>query len=438
ATDQGSLWEEEIGFTVRAPEILLAGFTVDDSAGGNGNGTLEPGETVLVTVTLENQGSYGLDGVGGVLTCGHPQVHILADAGARASLAPGEAGPLEPPFELFVEAECPLHLLLAELLVSGANGYEQRLELPLRIGEYFEDVETGAGDWDHYAVSDGFGDAWHISQWRNHSPAGVQSWRCGTPGDSVYAAFLDAALISPPIEIGPGALLRFWSWIDAETALTWPDSAYDGGLVEISIDGGPFEQISPVGGYPYTIKLRSEPDQGPFPHGTPVFGGRADWRQHSFELGSRWGSAVFRFRFGSDERDAGAGAFEGWYIDDVEVIGLGAPSGAQEVELTPASAILRQNAPNPFSAHTRIAFALPARQQVTLRIFDTQGRLVRTLLQRACEPGQQAVVWDGRCDRGHLAASGVYCYRLEVGEAEGEGGAPHAGGTRVRRCILLR
>jgi flagellar hook assembly protein FlgD len=52
--------------------------------------------------------------------------------------------------------------------------------------------------------------------------------------------------------------------------------------------------------------------------------------------------------------------------------------------------------------------------EVTIEIFDVSGRHVRTLVSGAERPGQRAVSWDGRDDRGRPVGSGVYYYRLEA------------------------
>ena len=50
-----------------------------------------------------------------------------------------------------------------------------------------------------------------------------------------------------------------------------------------------------------------------------------------------------------------------------------------------------------------------------LEIFDSAGRLVRTLLDHQARPaGRTDVVWDGRNHTGARVASGVYLCRLDV------------------------
>jgi 5'-nucleotidase len=70
------------------------------------------------------------------------------------------------------------------------------------------------------------------------------------------------------------------------------------------------------------------------------------------------------------------------------------------------------NHPNPFNPSTTIRFSMPVAGQATLRVFDTRGRLVKTLVDENLAAGRHAVVWDGKDDGGRSAASGVYFYRL--------------------------
>ncbi|MFQ5603534.1 MAG: DNRLRE domain-containing protein [bacterium] len=77
---------------------------------------------------------------------------------------------------------------------------------------------------------------------------------------------------------------------------------------------------------------------------------------------------------------------------------------------------LQQNYPNPFNLSTRIDFTLPAKSKVLLQIFNLKGQKVRTLLKQEKPAGQHKITWDGRDDRGLIAASGVYVYRLQAGK----------------------
>jgi flagellar hook assembly protein FlgD len=62
---------------------------------------------------------------------------------------------------------------------------------------------------------------------------------------------------------------------------------------------------------------------------------------------------------------------------------------------------------------TRIDYSVREAGQVTIRIHNVAGRVVRTLLDTKLEAGAVGhVVWDGTDDRGERCASGVYFYRI--------------------------
>ncbi|MEL6822169.1 MAG: FlgD immunoglobulin-like domain containing protein, partial [Calditrichota bacterium] len=73
------------------------------------------------------------------------------------------------------------------------------------------------------------------------------------------------------------------------------------------------------------------------------------------------------------------------------------------------------NYPNPFNPETTIRFSIPAgigSSSVELSIYNALGQLVRTLVNQPLQPGVYKSIWDGRDDRGHSVASGIYVYRL--------------------------
>ncbi|MDD3642306.1 MAG: C1 family peptidase [Candidatus Krumholzibacteria bacterium] len=78
---------------------------------------------------------------------------------------------------------------------------------------------------------------------------------------------------------------------------------------------------------------------------------------------------------------------------------------------------LEQNCPNPFNGITTIAYTVAEPCAVDLRIYDTGGRLIRTLERDARRAaGRHAAVWDGRDNAGRAAASGIYFARFSAGK----------------------
>jgi hypothetical protein len=82
---------------------------------------------------------------------------------------------------------------------------------------------------------------------------------------------------------------------------------------------------------------------------------------------------------------------------------------------------LNQNAPNPFNPVTVIRYAIPRVPgakllPARLAIYNTKGQLVKVLVSRKQNCGYYSAVWNSRSDNGRMVASGLYFYRLQVGE----------------------
>jgi hypothetical protein len=94
--------------------------------------------------------------------------------------------------------------------------------------------------------------------------------------------------------------------------------------------------------------------------------------------------------------------------------------GNSPVPSGPVTFSLSQNFPNPFNASTIIPFSLrtsSASEQTTLEIYDMQGRVVARLLDGRLPAGNYTVRWDGNAAGRVPVASGVYFYRLKIGDA---------------------
>jgi hypothetical protein len=81
---------------------------------------------------------------------------------------------------------------------------------------------------------------------------------------------------------------------------------------------------------------------------------------------------------------------------------------------TPPVTTLHSASPNPFNPSTWIAFELARPGTASLKIYDTAGRLIRTLFDGFRGAGEGAVRWDGRDLNGRAVASGVYHAQLRA------------------------
>jgi len=102
--------------------------------------------------------------------------------------------------------------------------------------------------------------------------------------------------------------------------------------------------------------------------------------------------------------------------------------------LTPASEnvianeeILLANYPNPFNPETTISFSIQNDSYVELSIFNIKGQKVAILNNELMQKGKHSIIWSGCDQNGNLVSSGIYFYKIKVGNQE-----------TVKRMLLLK
>ncbi len=150
----------------------------------------------------------------------------------------------------------------------------------------------------------------------------------------------------------------------------------------------------------------------------------ATWTNYSISIPIRSDlvGQIVQFGFAST-----ATAFQGSgvFYDNVTwfqsgTLGVDGSTRAEALALRPA-------APNPFTASTRLDWALPRAGWADVGVFDVSGRRVATLFQGVADAGAHAALWDGRTAGGEPAAAGVYLCVLRT-----------ADGREARRVVLAR
>ena len=91
-------------------------------------------------------------------------------------------------------------------------------------------------------------------------------------------------------------------------------------------------------------------------------------------------------------------------------------------EIIPNKFSLSQNYPNPFNPRTVISFSLSVVSDVSLKVYDVQGREVETLVNERLKPGKYESTFDAS-----RLTSGVYFYKLTAGEF-----------TETRKMLLVK
>jgi len=189
------------------------------------------------------------------------------------------------------------------------------------------------------------------------------------------------------------AFVTYWRWF---------------GMMGLSTDDDFLVEVSSNGGTNW-VNLETVPDNDNV------------WRRVSKDLTqviTLTDQVTFRFR----ACDLNSGGLIEAAIDDfsVEVF-------TQDPTANPGAAPIRpeprlaQNQPNPFRADnavTTINFRLSNPASARLDIYDTTGRLVRTLVNEPLQSGAHAIGWDGKDYLGRDVDAGVYFYQLKAGAFE--------------------
>ena len=296
--------------------VLSCSRTFVSDPGGNNNGIAAPGETVILTLMIQNDGNTA-ENVTATLSTADPYVTITSPTVSVPTSVPwGGKVMTASSFVFSVKPECPdPHVTLFEITMTADGGYSTIDTTLIFIGTrggFRDDVESGPELWTHYRTAHGFVDQWHTDDYRKQS--GSFSWKAGGGGPENYANYNDSWLVSPPFLLPDDAMLTFRHWIDVSQpeGYVW---AYDGGNVFITPGDGTRTLITPVDGYPYylfdNVVLANPPSRG--------FSGTADWSLAQFDLSAYTGVVQLVFHFGSDE----ANVAEGWYIDDIRVAAAG-------------------------------------------------------------------------------------------------------------------
>ena len=143
--------------------------------------------------------------------------------------------------------------------------------------------------------------------------------------------------------------------------------------------------------------------------------------------------ASMQWRGTGDNNDGSQWFWRGFAFGSGDLGSPGAPNSEDTVTDVPGRVMVDQlgsNFPNPFNPRTSFSFSLAQDSQVSLKVFDTRGRLVRTIVDENLKAGSYDRVysWDGRNDAGRVMPSGIYFYRLST----------DAGFTQSRKMTLLK
>ena len=78
--------------------------------------------------------------------------------------------------------------------------------------------------------------------------------------------------------------------------------------------------------------------------------------------------------------------------------------------------MLYPNFPNPFNHSKTISFTIPNENRVKIEVYNIKGQKINTIENSKFDKGNHSVVWNGKDKHSKTVASGVYFYKLIVGD----------------------
>jgi len=298
------------------PAIRAAALIISDPT-GNGDGGLDATERVTLDLSIVNHG-LAASNLKLSLTTTDPAIAVVGGEVALGALAANATLAVDDRFELvagnLADDPHPFELFLHSTADGGYAATERVLLTAGDVIGYANSFDESANDFTHSAGRTGYRDDWHLAP--GVGLDGSQGYWCAPPGSSTYAALTDARLDTPVFALDGQAKLVFWQSMDAEVDAG--NRAWDGGIVELSVAGGPFQPIAPTGGYPYVIVRNSV---SPIAEQEAFSGQTAGFEPVECDLSGIRGAAQVRFHFGAD----GTIQQAGWIVDEVAVVSPAQP-----------------------------------------------------------------------------------------------------------------
>ena len=90
---------------------------------------------------------------------------------------------------------------------------------------------------------------------------------------------------------------------------------------------------------------------------------------------------------------------------------------SEEFYSVPNKFIVMQNFPNPFNPSTTIKYDIQENAPVQVTVYDIMGNTVKNLYNGYQVSGLKSIDWDATNNTGDLISSGMYFYKVQVGES---------------------
>ncbi|MBC8526418.1 MAG: hypothetical protein H8D22_06050, partial [Candidatus Cloacimonetes bacterium] len=139
--DARDIWYSYFSIIINAPELSIGNLTIDDSAGGDGNGRLDPGETADIIIQTTNSGHCASPDATGTLNS--ISEYVTINSGVHDFGTIGIGATENALFNITIDSETPIGTSVDLQYTVIAGSYEAEETFNKSVGLVCEDFETG-------------------------------------------------------------------------------------------------------------------------------------------------------------------------------------------------------------------------------------------------------------------------------------------------------
>lgn len=438
-------WVLKSAMRTQAPNVVYQTHAVHDSSGNN-NSRPDPGETILLTVTIENIG-VPLSNAEGQLHTDDPSLTIIREHSHYGHL-PHRSGVtnLDAPFQVEVNPKAAGHYGSFVLTVTGENGYSTEIPFSLKVGKAnMLFVNNDGGNAYEKFVEPALESAQIYAETWNYAALGSPTehladyetviWLTGDRRDSTLLP-AEQDEIKKFLASGGDLLLSGQNiGFDLIENGTTEDSLFFSEVLHASYEGDSSGGIAVMTSAGATVAAGTQlffwvGDAGaqnqfstdiihalepaaPFLMYLP--GGKTAGIYHEDKASD---SRLIYLPFGI-EGIAGPLPNSGALFLEKAVSWLQNADTGLELEMfepVPEFFDLSQNYPNPFNPRTTIEFQVPHTSHVLLEVYNLLGQRVKTLVDEKKSAGYFKIEWTSETNSGAPVASGMYLIRFKAGD----------------------
>jgi hypothetical protein len=421
ATDGDSTWNSFFITIAHAPVLKYHSYTIDDAA-GNGNGRIDPGETVSLSINVGNYGSSDGREVEVALACsGKGYLTVHEGPQNLGTLMPGDNA--DAIFTVTASDNTPGGFAaFFNVYMTGDLGISANGGFDLIIGQ-FSALVLDLDPVNHSGpeMMEAFNDLDLIASYATAFPEDLSMYK---------SVFVSLGVMFSGHELTSIESSKLVQYLNSggrlylEGRRTWHDDPYqpihNKFNIEVTVDTWfEYDYITGKEGS-FTEGMLFEYDaSSPYndyflsPEGsafsifsspTPDYGCAVAYDEGSYK------TIGCSFEFGELVDGASPSTRQRLMLEYLSFFGDIVTGIDDNKELNTASML---NAyPNPFNEQTNISVKLEQSFDASLMIYDINGKKVATLHEGHLDAGEHVFSWDGTDSRGHKLNSGIYVYQL--------------------------